>query len=198
LIPYNGNLLLDGVSDIVQKPCPGEIAYNKNNLPPHKRTKTNPKSNNSSSKPSGTVKDTPVVVVDNAPKKPKILTELNRSTLKEGQVIEIKRLEFMADTSKINSASYEVLDEVYNFLKGNPEVIVEIGGHTNNIPPDAYCDQLSTARAKVVAEYLINKGIKTDKIQFKGYGKRKPIADNKTAIGRQRNQRVEIKILSIT
>ena len=72
-----------------------------------------------------------------------------------------------------------------------------VGGHTNGIPPHDYCDKLSTARAEAVAKYLIQKGIEDERIQFKGYGKRKPIASNNSEEGRKRNQRVEIKIISM-
>lgn len=89
------------------------------------------------------------------------------------------------------------IDELYGFLSTNPSVMIEIGGHTNSTPTDDYCDRLSTARAKAVAEYLVNKGVEPNKVQFKGYGKKKPIADNRTSSGRQKNQRVEIKILSL-
>jgi outer membrane protein OmpA-like peptidoglycan-associated protein len=191
LVPYNGNLLVDGASNIIRIACPGEQLIVKSNLPPHKRKKN--------TTPTSTRKnDTPVVASTHTSMKPKILHELNRATIKEGQTIEIKKLEFSADTSSISKESYEVLDEVFHFLANNPDVIVEIGGHTNNVPSEAYCDRLSTSRAKAVAEYLVNRGTKSDKIQFKGYGKKKPVADNKTAYGRQKNQRVEIKILSIS
>jgi outer membrane protein OmpA-like peptidoglycan-associated protein len=79
----------------------------------------------------------------------------------------------------------------------NEDVVIEVGGHTNSLPADEYCDRLSTARAKAVVEYLIEKGVDPGKVQFKGYGKKKPIADNKTRFGREKNQRVEIKILSL-
>lgn len=75
--------------------------------------------------------------------------------------------------------------------------MVEIGGHTNSIPPHEYCDRLSTARAQNVAEYLREKGILVEQVQFKGYGKRVPIASNETAAGRLKNQRVELKIISM-
>jgi outer membrane protein OmpA-like peptidoglycan-associated protein len=88
------------------------------------------------------------------------------------------------------------LNEIYTFLASNPDVVVEIGGHTNGIPPDDYCDRLSTARAKAVAEHLVSKGIPKDRLQYKGYGKRQPVATNKSDYGRKQNQRVEIKILS--
>ncbi len=196
LLPYNGNILIDGASHILKVPCAGEIAVNKSNLPPHKRKK-NPTPSSSSSSTKKSSQDTPVIVSANTNAKPKIMTELNRATIKQGQIIEIKKLEFAADTSSISKASYEVLEELYVFMAANKDIIIEIGGHTNNVPSESYCDKLSTSRAKAVAEYLVNRGVSSEKIQFKGYGKRKPIADNKTVIGRQKNQRVEIKILSV-
>jgi outer membrane protein OmpA-like peptidoglycan-associated protein len=79
----------------------------------------------------------------------------------------------------------------------NGKIVIEVGGHTNNVPPDEYCDRLSTARAKAVADYLAAKGIDPKRVLFKGYGKRKPVASNTTPEGRVLNQRVEIKILSL-
>jgi len=81
--------------------------------------------------------------------------------------------------------------------KKGPQVVIEIGGHTNNLPADDFCDKLSGDRAKSVAEFLYEKGIKEVRIAHKGYGKRKPIASNKSKSGRKKNQRVEIKILRV-
>ena len=131
------------------------------------------------------------------PKKDKILEELDRSTIRRGQKIKIDQLYFEADTTDINVESYTVLNEVYDFLNDNPDIVIEIGGHTNGIPPHDYCDKLSKASAEAVAKYLIQKGIEDERIMFKGYGKRKPIASNSSEEGRKRNQRVEIKIISM-
>ncbi len=109
----------------------------------------------------------------------------------------LEKIWFDIRIKKIESSSYDVLNDIYGFLMTNSDVTIEIGGHTNGIPDDDYCDRLSTARAKAVAEYLVEKGVTPSKVQFKGYGKRKPIADNKTKFGRDKNQRVEIKILSL-
>ena len=135
-------------------------------------------------------------IVYKRPQKEKILS-LERHNIKQGQNIPIDQLFFEADTSTIDVESFMVLNEIYEFLLENKDIIVEIGGHTNNIPSHDYCNKLSKARAKVVAEYLIRKGIEEDRITFKGYGKRKPIASNGTEEGRRKNQRVEIKIISI-
>lgn len=196
LIPYNGNILVDGGSEIIRVPCPGDAPLaNNSKLPPHKRKKNPTPVTNSKVVASN---EKQVATAEQKAFKPKILQELNKSLLKEGQTIEIKNLQFKADSATIDRVSYEVLDDIYGFLMSSDKVVIEIGGHTNNVPTEEYCDRLSTARAKSVAEYLVKKGVHPSKVQFKGYGKKMPLADNKTAFGRAKNQRVEIKILSLS
>ncbi len=193
LFPYNGHILVDNASHIVQKQCPGEeIAYvDKPYVPPHKASRKNIKD----SKPD--VKSVPDPPATKNTSKKQVINKLDKSKLKEGQTIRIKKLFFEADTSSISKDSYQSLDEIYSFLVENPLIEIEIGGHTNGIPKHDYCDRLSTARAKEVTDYLTSKGIDRSRIKYKGYGKRKPIASNKTSSGRQLNQRVEIKILKM-
>ena len=127
----------------------------------------------------------------------KVLADLSIDKLTVGTTLNIEKLFFDADSTKIKPESFPVLNEIYSFLAQNNQVVIEIGGHTNSIPEEAYCDRLSKARAQSVAEYLYGKGIGNNRIAFKGYGKRNPIATNETRVGRQKNQRVEIKILSL-
>lgn len=127
----------------------------------------------------------------------RIFPELTAAVLQSGQSIRVEQLQFDADSTNINDKCYPVLNEVYDFLQENGNIVIEVGGHTNNVPSDAFCDRLSTARAKSVADYLIAKGIDPKRVLYKGYGKRKPVANNATAEGRKLNQRVEIKILEI-
>ena len=127
----------------------------------------------------------------------KVMAGLDVKKIKVGQVLRINNLYFQADSVDITEKSKPVLDEIFEFLNNNPNIVVEIGGHTNNIPSDEYCDKLSTERAKNVAEYLIKRGIDKARISYRGYGKKKPIATNSTAAGRKKNQRVEMKILSV-
>ncbi len=129
--------------------------------------------------------------------KEKYIPELDISKVNVGQTLRINKLTFDADSTVLNPENFEILDEVYDFLVKNPDVVVEIGGHTNTIPPHSYCDKLSTARAKSVADYIINKGISKSRVAYKGYGKRQPLTTSKSAVARKKNQRVEIKILSI-
>jgi outer membrane protein OmpA-like peptidoglycan-associated protein len=127
----------------------------------------------------------------------KVLKSLDISTLTLGQTIRVDKLYFEADSSTIEPASFAVLEEIYEFLSNHDNVIIEIGGHTNSLPEDDYCDRLSTSRAKNIAEYLYSRGIPQNQISYKGYGKRQPVATNQTVEGRRRNQRVELKIVSL-
>ncbi len=129
--------------------------------------------------------------------KPKLLPDLDITKVKEGQTLKIDNLYYAANSSELTEESHEVLKEVFDFLNVNDNIFVEIGGHTNDVPSDEFCDKLSTDRAKAVSDFLLDQGIGTDRISYKGYGKRNPIASNKSLRGRQLNQRVEIKILRI-
>ena len=203
LFPYNGNILLDNASPITVIPCPDEPSQPAAPVfeeviaevaVPETPKTPDPKQPAKAQKQEETKTNKSEVVEVT---RDKILKDLDAKKIKEGQVIQIEKLFFKADQSEITYQSHEVLDEVYDFLTLNPNVTVEIGGHTNGKPAHQYCDSLSTVRAQSVAHYLINKGVENDRIVAKGYGKRKPIASNRTNEGRKRNQRVEIKILSL-
>ena len=129
--------------------------------------------------------------------KRKIIPKLSLRDLRAGSKIRLEKLYFDADSSSIKTTSIPVLDELFDFLAENGSVAVEIGGHTNGIPAHDFCDRLSTARAKAVSDYIVSKGIDPKRVLYKGFGKRKPIATNKSKEGRLKNQRVEVKILRI-
>ena len=204
LIVYNGNILVDNASAIIQNTCPGEeplIAAveeeeKSEELKPPATPKPKP-----AQKPKAEVNE-PVVVAEEKiseppqPPRERVLKNLDREKIRKGQTIRIENLYFEADTATIDTTSVDVLEEIAYFLSKNDDIIVEIGGHTNGRPTHEYCDKLSTARAKSVADYLKIRGIPEEQVKYKGYGKRKPLASNQTKWGRQRNQRVEIRILS--
>lgn len=210
LFPYNGNVLVDNASPITPIPCSEEIPDTPQELPEVQQPSaedltTEPLASNL---PENDPEPEPEPVPDQPEPKPEAqqvappqpeptIAGVKRSEMKKGKIITLDKLYFPADSSSITKSSKNLLDEVYQFLEENEDVTIEIGGHTNNLPPADYCLQLSTARAKSVAEYLMRKGISGDRLEYKGYGKSKPVASNKTAYGRKRNQRVEIKILEI-
>jgi len=76
----------------------------------------------------------------------------------------------------------------------NAKLIIEISGHTDNKGSRSYNKRLSLNRAKTVVNYLIEKGIDKKRLNYKGYGFDKSIAENETEKGRQMNRRTEFKI----
>ncbi len=113
-----------------------------------------------------------------------------------GEVVRVDNILFKADSTEVLESSIPVLEQILSFLANNPNVKIEIGGHTNTIPPHEYCDKLSEDRAKNIAMYFYGKGLPTDRLTYKGYGKRQPLTQDTSLEGRRRNQRVEIKILA--
>jgi outer membrane protein OmpA-like peptidoglycan-associated protein len=126
----------------------------------------------------------------------RVLPELT-GTIEKGQKIRMRLLTFTSDSFNLKPEFLPMLDELYDFMMENPTVVIEIGGHTNNVPPDAFADELSTNRAKAVADYLTVKGVDPKRLIYKGYGKRLPLVANTSPEGRATNQRVEIKILKV-
>lgn len=72
----------------------------------------------------------------------------------------------------------------------------EISGHTDNVGSYRANQRLSEARAKSVVDYLVNQGIDSGRLEYKGYSFTQPVADNNTEEGRAQNRRVEFKVLS--
>lgn len=112
--------------------------------------------------------------------------------LHSGEKIILDNLYFDANKSIIKPESFEELNRLYDFMIANPGLIIEIGGHTNGLCSEAYCEKLSLNRANAVREYLQNKGIDPVRISTVGYGSSQPIDTNSTPEGRKRNQRVEV------
>ncbi len=101
------------------------------------------------------------------------------------------------ETSKaiIRPSSFAKLDEVAEALKANPDVRVEISGHTDNFGSDAANLRLSQARAEAVRRYFIDKGVAADRMEARGYGESRPVTTNDTVEGRAENRRVEMSRL---
>jgi len=99
---------------------------------------------------------------------------------------------FDFDSAEIKSEAYPMLDEASDILKKNPELNVEIDGHTDSIGPADYNMKLSERRANAVMKYFISKGVAAEQLTIKGFGLTKPAAGNDTKEGRAKNRRVEL------
>ena len=99
---------------------------------------------------------------------------------------------FATGSADINPQSYKNLDRLVLNLIEFPDVVIEIRGHTDNVG-DAHMNQLlSEARADAVRDYILSKGISSDRVIAVGFGERFPIADNSTPEGRAKNRRIEM------
>lgn len=100
---------------------------------------------------------------------------------------------FDTGSARLKRESDAALDRVAESLRGNPDVKVEVGGHTDNTGSPSVNAKLSASRAQSVVDYLVAKGIAPSRLKAKGYGSTQPAADNGTAEGRAKNRRVELK-----
>jgi outer membrane protein OmpA-like peptidoglycan-associated protein len=114
-----------------------------------------------------------------------------------GAGMSLKSVLFQQSTPILLPESYDELEMVYDFLKLNPNVEIELSGHTDNGGKTKLNLKLSRDRVIRVKNYLVEKGIDARRIKGVGYGESRPIATNKTDAGRRLNRRVEFKIISV-
>ncbi len=116
--------------------------------------------------------------------------------------IVIPNIYYAFDKAELNAQSRSALDTtVFELLKKNPKLILEIRSHTDSIGRDAYNKKLSQKRAGNIVEYLVKKGINRKRLQPKGFGEERPIAPNTlpdgsdNPKGREKNRRTEFRVI---
>ncbi|MFL5773273.1 MAG: OmpA family protein [Flavisolibacter sp.] len=105
-----------------------------------------------------------------------------------------KNIFFATASARLLKVSNQSLNEVAEIMKEDPNLKLDIEGHTDNVGKANYNLTLSQNRANSVRAYFISKGIDASRLQATGYGMTKPVADNKTSAGRAKNRRVEMKL----
>jgi len=130
---------------------------------------------------------------DDIPPKQETLQPRETSALKieVGKNLVLDGVVFKTGSAVISPQSEEILSRAFNALNDNPEIAVEIQGHTDNQGNPASNLKLSQARADAVKAWLLKKGIAAPRLTTKGFGPDKPIASNATPEGRQQNRRIE-------
>lgn len=125
---------------------------------------------------------------------PKVVEQpkVDISAMKQKAKIALRGVNFASGKAELLASSSVQLDEVVQGLLDNPEVVVEISGHTDNVGKPKKNEKLSLDRANSVKVYLLSKGVKPEQVQVKGYGPNKPVASNKTAEGKAQNRRIEM------
>jgi OOP family OmpA-OmpF porin len=101
---------------------------------------------------------------------------------------------FDFDRSNIKPQAGAILDRLVAFMNENKSSRVNLAGYTDNVGTEAYNQALSERRVNSARDYIVKKGVEGGRISGQGFGESKPIADNRTAEGRAKNRRVEIKV----
>ena len=117
--------------------------------------------------------------------------EMSIITQKEEEII-LRNVMFPSNSYEFDESSFNELNDLVDYLNKNPDISLHIQGHTDNIGSDYENLILSENRARVIFEYLVSNS--SNKITYKGYGERKPIADNDSAEGRFLNRRTSFTI----
>lgn len=108
-----------------------------------------------------------------------------------------EKIIFEIEKYQIKPESFPLLEAVGDILLRNPDLHVEIEGHLANQQRETWGMRLSQRRAESVRNYLISKkGVAPSQLTAKGYENSKPLVDNSTESGRQKNRRIELVIVS--
>ncbi|MEN7549390.1 OmpA family protein [Rapidithrix thailandica] len=114
----------------------------------------------------------------------------------EGREFVLKNIYYSVNSFQVTEQSLPTLQKLLKVLQDNPELEIEIRGHTDSTGPSQVNNWLSQARAENVKEYLVKQGVATSRLHAKGYGSKMPLASNDDEKdGRELNRRTEIKIL---
>jgi outer membrane protein OmpA-like peptidoglycan-associated protein len=111
-----------------------------------------------------------------------------------GTIVSLADILFDFDKATLRRDVEFNLVKIATILNQFGEMKVVVEGHTDAIGTDEYNLDLSTRRAKAVNDFLVSQGVKAERLSFEGYGKTRPVADNDTDEGRQKNRRVDLVI----
>lgn len=107
----------------------------------------------------------------------------------------LTKVYFEQSSPKMRPESDEQLNSILQVLQSNPKLKVELVGHTDNVGDSRQNAYLSNFRAKVVGNFLYNKGIEDNRISVKGMGEKFPVAENNTEENKAQNRRVELIVV---
>lgn len=117
-----------------------------------------------------------------------------RQETKQQLSLAMDAVQFETGKATLVRSSYDILDGIVEIMRQYPDYKLAISGHTDDIGDDERNLKLSTDRAKACYDYLVFRGVRADRLRFAGFGETRPIADNRTPAGRERNRRVEFEL----
>jgi outer membrane protein OmpA-like peptidoglycan-associated protein len=126
-----------------------------------------------------------------------LLKNFKLQVLEVGEQVRLDNIFFELEAYKLKDESATELNKIIQFMESNPFLVVEIGGHTDNSGSKNYNLDLSEQRAASVKSALVQRGLKSDRIQTKGYGMSEPLNSNSSEEEKAVNRRTELKIIAV-
>lgn len=123
------------------------------------------------------------------------MENIDMEAMEEGATIQLNSIYFESGKYRLLAKSSAELDQLAGMLMTRPDIKIEVSGHTDNIGTKQFNLLLSEKRAKAVVNYLINQGAAESRLSYKGFGSLKPLSRNNTEYERQKNRRVEFKVV---
>jgi type IX secretion system PorP/SprF family membrane protein len=131
-------------------------------------------------------------------KQDSVITQANAGNLKHEPLILEKatlHFNFEFNSSTLDKETTDYLDELAQALTDNPELKIKLVGHTDNVGSEKFNQRLSINRAQALKNYLVEKGVDSERVTADGKGMKEPLNNNETDEDRAKNRRVELTIL---
>lgn len=113
----------------------------------------------------------------------------------QGESVVLRNIQFEFNSIRLATGSEAGVKALFEFLQRNPELKVELSGHTDNVGDERYNLKLSSDRAEVVRQALVDNGIAPERLSTKGYGSSRPLIENDTEEHRALNRRTEMVVV---
>lgn len=111
------------------------------------------------------------------------------------QSVVLSGVSFEFNSDRLTANAKDILAKTADALRGQPDLRVELAGHTDSVGSANYNQQLSQKRADAVRNHLIDSGIAPERLVANGYGESRPVRSNSSEEGRERNRRVEFNVI---
>ena len=121
--------------------------------------------------------------------------DISLTPIRTGSKTVLNNIFFETDKYELQERSKTELNKVVRFMNNNPEIRIEISGHTDDVGDDSYNLALSNKRAKSVFDYLTQNGVAPGRMRYAGYGEKAPAFANDSEDNRSKNRRIEFKII---
>ncbi|MBL7922884.1 MAG: OmpA family protein [Bacteroidia bacterium] len=128
------------------------------------------------------------------PEPKKVNFDLQKTEI--GSAYRLNNILFDTESSTLTPQDQTIISDFAHYLNENPSLKVSLHGHTDNAGDPISNLKLSEDRAKAVYDFLVAKGVKRERLSYKGYGESKPVADNASPEGKTRNRRTEFFIVA--